>query len=97
MCLSLCVCVCVCACVRAYVHPCVHVCVRSFLPPCACRFKNIGTNRFTAMQKRKYFIIVVLYGCVHPIHYAKCVFYMNVACYISVIVLRVCILVPFFL
>ena len=39
----------------------------------------------------------VLYQCVHPTIDAKGVFYMNVACYISVIVLRVYIFVPFFL
>ena len=43
----------------------------------------------------KTFIIVVLYG-VHPTIDAKGVFYMNVACYISVILLRVYIFVPFF-
>ena len=30
---------------------CVCVSVRSFLPPCACRSQNIGTNGFIAMQK----------------------------------------------
>ena len=29
---------------------CVCMSVRSFLPPCACRSQNIGTNGFTAMQ-----------------------------------------------
>ena len=33
------------------VVPCVFVSVRSFLPTRACRSQNVGTNRFTAMQK----------------------------------------------
>ena len=57
---GLCSCpVCVCVCVRACVCVCLSVClsVRSFLPPCACRSQNIGTNRFTATQKKTFIIM----------------------------------------
>ena len=48
----MCVYVCVCVCVCVYVRMCVYLSVHSFLPPCACRSQNIGTNGFTAMQKK---------------------------------------------
>ena len=45
-----------CAARVAVVVLCVCVCmfVRSFLPPRTCRSQNIGTNEFTATQKKIY-------------------------------------------
>ena len=50
----LCVCVGVCVCVCVCVWVCVCMYVRRILPPHACRFQNIGSNGFNAMQKNFY-------------------------------------------
>ena len=79
----MCVCVrSVCVCVRVFVVVCffcvcVCVCVRSFLAPRACRFQNIGTNGFTATQK-KTFITVFLLKMLHS--ETKGVFTLHTQC-----------------
>ena len=65
MCVYVCVCVCesVCVCVCVFVWCvclCVCVCVCSFLSPRACRSQNIGTNGFTATQKKTFIIVILL-------------------------------------